>query len=71
MRLLAGFLLIAVLAGYLSRRFQRIAVEGDSMRPALRPGDWAIADRRAYRTHPPRPGDVVMARDPAISTGCS
>ncbi|GIW19199.1 MAG: hypothetical protein KatS3mg064_2356 [Tepidiforma sp.] len=64
MRLLAGVLLIAVAAGYLSRRFQRMAVEGESMRPALRPGDWAIVDRRAYRTHPPRPGDVVMAHDP-------
>jgi nickel-type superoxide dismutase maturation protease len=35
-------------------------VSGDSMRPALRPGDRLLVD---YRRRP-RPGDVVVARTP-------
>ncbi len=46
------------------RRFTRYEVTGESMRPALRPGDWLIVDRAAYRVHPPRNGDIVIARDP-------
>ncbi|MBB4701161.1 S24 family peptidase [Sphaerisporangium siamense] len=38
----------------------RIRVEGESMSPALRPGDWLVVRRGA----PVRPGDVVLARLP-------
>jgi len=34
------------------------------MRPTFVPGDWLIADRRAYRSQPPRPGELVLAADP-------
>lgn len=64
MRLLAGIAALALVLGYLRHRFLRIAVEGESMRPALRPGDWVAVDRWAYRTHPPRPSDIVVAHDP-------
>ncbi len=39
----------------------RVAVSGRSMEPALREGDWVLVlpPRR-----PPRPGDVVLVRDP-------
>ncbi|MFD0658309.1 S24 family peptidase [Thermocatellispora tengchongensis] len=38
----------------------RVRVEGDSMLPALRPGDWLLVRRGACV----RPGDVVVARLP-------
>ncbi|WP_281395818.1 S24 family peptidase [Nonomuraea endophytica] len=38
----------------------RVRVEGDSMRPALRPGDWLLV-RRGATVHP---GDLVVARLP-------
>jgi nickel-type superoxide dismutase maturation protease len=38
----------------------RVRVEGDSMRPALQPGDWLLVSRRARV----RPGDIVVARLP-------
>ncbi|MGN9785797.1 S24 family peptidase [Nonomuraea sp. ZG12] len=38
----------------------RVRVEGDSMRPALLPGDWLLV-RRGARV---RPGDLVVARLP-------
>jgi nickel-type superoxide dismutase maturation protease len=34
------------------------------MAPALRPGDFLVVDRAAYRARPPRPGEVVVAGDP-------
>jgi nickel-type superoxide dismutase maturation protease len=42
----------------------RVAVEGQSMAPTLRPGDWLLADPAAYREGAPRPGDLVLAPDP-------
>lgn len=42
----------------------RVAVEGDSMRPTLEPGDWLLADPDAYRQAPPRVGDLVLVPDP-------
>ena len=42
----------------------RVAVEGTSMRPALRPGDWLLVDPLAYRDGVPVVGDVVVAADP-------
>ncbi|MFG1700206.1 S24 family peptidase [Nonomuraea sp. NPDC049309] len=38
----------------------RVRVEGDSMRPALLPGDWLLVRRGAAV----RPGDLVVARMP-------
>jgi len=34
------------------------------MAPALRPGDWLVADRLAYRSRTPRPGEIVLVPDP-------
>jgi nickel-type superoxide dismutase maturation protease len=53
-----------MVAGLWPGRFMRYRVIGPSMVPALAPGDWVIADRRAYRSRPPEPGHVVAARDP-------
>ena len=41
-----------------------MAVEGDSMRPTLRPGDWLLADPEAYADVAPRVGDLVLVPDP-------
>jgi nickel-type superoxide dismutase maturation protease len=46
------------------RRRVRLQVEGRSMLPGLAPGDYVLSDPRAYRSHPPRVGDVVVARHP-------
>lgn len=46
----------------------RLAVEGDSMRPALQPGDWLLVDPEAYGTHSPAVGDLVVAPDPRTPT---
>jgi nickel-type superoxide dismutase maturation protease len=42
----------------------RVAVEGDSMRPTLAPGDWLLADPDAYASAPPKVGDLVLVPDP-------
>jgi nickel-type superoxide dismutase maturation protease len=42
----------------------RAAVSGDSMLPALRPGDWLLVDPDAFRDRAPRAGDVVVVPDP-------
>jgi nickel-type superoxide dismutase maturation protease len=42
----------------------RFRVEGDSMRPTLRPGDHLVVNRAAYLLSRPRPGDLVVLRDP-------
>lgn len=42
----------------------RVIVSGESMRPALRPGDWLLARKRARV----RPGHIVVARHPADPT---
>lgn len=49
-----------IAAAWGSRRFTRVEVEGDSMRPALSGGDRLLV----YRTERVRPGDVVVVRDP-------
>jgi nickel-type superoxide dismutase maturation protease len=46
------------------RRFLRYEVRGESMQPALDPGDYVVVDRTAYRRRLPRRGHVVLARDP-------
>lgn len=42
----------------------RVAVEGHSMEPTLRAGDWLLVDPDAYRARAPRPTEIVVARDP-------
>lgn len=42
----------------------RVAVEGHSMEPTLRDGDWLLVDPDAYRRFSPRAGDLVVAADP-------
>ena len=49
-------------AAFLTAR--RAVVHGPSMRPALAPGEYVLFDRLAYRSEPPRRGDVVLATDP-------
>jgi nickel-type superoxide dismutase maturation protease len=46
----------------------RYEVSGDSMLPALSPGDWLLVDRGAYRSAPPRAGDLVIADDPRTTS---
>lgn len=46
----------------------RVAVDGESMRPTLEPGDWLLADPDAYRDAPPRVGDLVIVPDPRQPT---
>ena len=61
--LVAGALIGAV--GWPSvRRLSRYEVSGQSMTPALDDSDWILVDRGAYRHALPRPGHVVLARDP-------
>jgi len=45
-------------------RYRRYEVRGDSMLPGLRSGDWVLVDLRAYALAAPRPGHIVVARDP-------
>ncbi|HWQ28696.1 MAG TPA: nickel-type superoxide dismutase maturation protease [Dehalococcoidia bacterium] len=46
--------------------FVRVRVEGDSMAPAYSPGDRLLVNRLAYLFRRPRPGDVVVLRDPEV-----
>jgi signal peptidase I len=48
---------------------QRVEVLERSMEPALLPGDRLLVDRRAYRRRAPRPGEIVVLRDPEGGTG--
>lgn len=42
----------------------RVAVRGHSMEPSLRDGDWLLVNSRAFVRRAPRPGELVVARDP-------
>ncbi len=44
--------------------FGRYQVEGESMAPALSPGERVLVNKVAYRLSRPRPGDLVVVRDP-------
>ena len=59
LRLLLVGLLAAVLLAV--TRTTRVTVDGDSMRPALLPGDRLLVLRRR-----PRVGEVVVLRDPRV-----
>jgi nickel-type superoxide dismutase maturation protease len=41
-----------------------VEVRGGSMAPSLLPGDRLLVESHSYRGHPPRRGEVVLARDP-------
>ena len=64
--LASAILAIAWDAGALARRARqgpwRVAVAGDSMAPALRPGDWLLVDPTPARW--PRRGTLVVVREP-------
>ncbi len=49
---------------WLIRLRQRYRVTGASMRPLLTAGDEVLVDPQAYRSQPPRLGDIVIARHP-------
>jgi signal peptidase I len=42
----------------------RYRVAGESMSPGLQPDERVVVNRLAYWLRPPRPGDVVVLRDP-------
>ena len=55
------------LSAWSARRIRRYEVAGESMVPALFPGDFVLVDRAAYRKRLPRPGEIVVLRDPRQS----
>ena len=52
--------MVGAVAWVTVKRFVRVSVRGESMRPALDPGDGLLA----VRGLPSRPGDLVVVRDP-------
>jgi signal peptidase I len=72
--MLAAAPITIVAWAFLRRRPFRVEVRGDSMRPALEPGDWAIAvvTPRVRRgtvivvEHPDRPGYDIVKRAVAL-----
>ncbi len=64
-----GAVVLSPFAARIARsRHQRIAVTGHSMEPALRDGDWLLVDPTAFVGRGPRPGELVVARDPRHPT---
>lgn len=57
----------ATVAAQAAIRYRRFAISGDSMQPALAPGDWVLVDEKAYRRRLPRRGHIVVASDPRDS----
>jgi nickel-type superoxide dismutase maturation protease len=49
---------------WLLRRRYRLRVVGRSMLPLLQPGEELLIDPKAYRSKPPLPGDIVVAKQP-------
>lgn len=54
----------ATFAVQVAMRYRRFAISGNSMEPALEPGDWVLVDERAFRRALPRRGQIVIAVDP-------
>ncbi|MGC8834490.1 MAG: signal peptidase I [Armatimonadota bacterium] len=54
---IAALLLIAFV-------FQVSRVEGDSMFPTLKDGQYTLVNKLVYRLHPPERGDVIVFRSP-------
>ncbi|MBA2253913.1 MAG: nickel-type superoxide dismutase maturation protease [Chloroflexi bacterium] len=44
-----------------------MAVEGGSMLPALRPGDWLLVDPHGFDQGRPAAGDLVVVPDPRLT----
>jgi signal peptidase I len=70
-----GLALAAAVGWWAARRRPfRVAVEGESMRPSLEPGEWALAVRRprirrgdvVVLDHPSRPGFEMVKRVLAV-----
>jgi nickel-type superoxide dismutase maturation protease len=56
---------VRALLALLARSWEaRVAIEGPSMEPTLRAGDWLLVDPDAYVRRSPAPGDLVLAPDP-------
>jgi signal peptidase I len=53
-----------VLAVFRGRLVRRYVVDGESMLRAYRPGDHLLVEGVTYRLRPPRPGEVVVVRQP-------
>jgi len=49
-------------------RRRRFRVADASMEPTLRPGDGLYVDPGAYRSRDPKPGEIVVTRDPVLSS---
>ena len=63
------FILAGLVAGLLAgvtlvRRLDVVEVIGGSMAPALLPGDRLLVESLSYARRRPRPGEVVITRDP-------
>ncbi len=55
-------------AGAAARRWlDAVEVHGNSMAPALLPGDRLLVESRSYQSRVPRPGEIVLAADPRQS----
>ena len=61
----AGAVALAPLLARFRRSWPwRVAVDGHSMEPTLRKGDWLLVDPLPYRTRRPQAGELIVARDP-------
>lgn len=49
---------------WLCRRYRRLRITGDSMRPTLMPGQEVLIFPGAYATRRPEPGDIVVVDHP-------
>ena len=47
-------------------RSRRVIVHDESMLPTLWPGDRLLVDRSAFAERAPRPGEIVVVRDPEV-----
>jgi signal peptidase I len=66
-RLALGALLgagLVVLLLRLLRDLDAVVVDGQSMAPALQPGDRLLVEAWSFRRRQPRPGEIVLAADP-------
>jgi signal peptidase I len=62
-----GVVLSTLLGVWSLSPYQVGVVEGHSMDPTLRSGQWVAIDRGYYRTHRPHPGEIVVFRHGGIT----